>query len=79
MVVPPKHPKMIIFSKENPWKLLGKTTILGHPHIDVIRESFLWEHGSVESKNPTGPEGMNIQMLGNMNGGMQNMLLGPSF
>ena len=30
-------------------------------------------------KTPTGPEGMNIQMLGNMNGGMQNMLLGPSW
>lgn len=29
------------------------------------------------SKKPDG-EGMNIQMLGNMNGGMQNMLLGQA-
>ena len=31
MVVPPKHPKMIIFSRIFPW-LLG-TTILGNLHI----------------------------------------------
>ena len=33
MVVPPKHPKMIIFSRKTPW-LLG-TTILGNPNIDT--------------------------------------------
>ena len=33
MVVPPNlHPKMIIFSRENPMGLLGKPTILGNPH-----------------------------------------------
>ena len=31
IVVPPKHPKMIIFSRKTPW-LLG-TTILGNHHI----------------------------------------------
>ena len=31
MVVPPKHPKMIILSRKNQW-LLG-TTILGNPHM----------------------------------------------
>ena len=31
MVVPPKHPKMIIFSRKTHW-LLG-TTILGNPHM----------------------------------------------
>ena len=31
MVVPPKHPKMIIFNRKTP-RLLG-TTILGNPHI----------------------------------------------
>ena len=31
MVVPPKHPKMIDFSRKTPW-LLG-TTILGNTHI----------------------------------------------
>jgi len=31
MAVPPKHPKMIIFSRKNPW-LLG-TTILGNPTL----------------------------------------------
>ena len=31
MMVPPKHPKMIIFRRNSPW-LLG-TTILGTPHI----------------------------------------------
>ena len=34
MVVPPKHPKMVIFSRKTPW-LLGKPTILGHLHINV--------------------------------------------
>ena len=34
MVVPPKHPEMIIFSRKNPW-LLG-TTIFGNPHIWVF-------------------------------------------
>ena len=33
MVVSPKHPKMIIFSRKIPW-LLG-TTILGNPHIYI--------------------------------------------
>ena len=32
MGVPPKHPKMIIFSRKTPW-LLGKPTILGNTHI----------------------------------------------
>ena len=35
MVVPPKRPKMIIFSRKTPW-LLG-TTILGNPHMDVVK------------------------------------------
>ena len=34
MMVPPKHPKMITFSRENPW-LLG-TTILGNPYMRSI-------------------------------------------
>ena len=37
MVVPPKHRKMIIFSRETPW-LLG-TTILGNTHMDVSENS----------------------------------------
>ena len=36
MVVPPKHPKMIIFSRKTPW-LLG-TTILGNPQIHKNHE-----------------------------------------
>ena len=39
MVVPPKHPKMIILSRKTPW-LLG-TTILGNHHIDAH-----WSHGA---------------------------------
>ena len=39
MVVPPKHPKMIIFSRQNPW-LLG-TTILGNPHIPNQRKEAI--------------------------------------
>ena len=35
MVVPPKHPKTIIFSKENPMGLLGKPTILGNSQVRV--------------------------------------------
>ena len=34
MVVPPKHPKMIISSRKTPW-LLG-TTILGNSDIAVV-------------------------------------------
>ena len=30
---PISHPKMSIFSRENPMGLLGKPTILGNPHI----------------------------------------------
>ena len=37
MMVPPKHPKMIIFSRKNPW-LLG-TTILGNIHIHVTHHN----------------------------------------
>ena len=37
MVVPPKHPKMIIFSRENQG-LLG-TVILGNPHIDLCAKN----------------------------------------
>ena len=35
MVVPPKHPKMIIFSRKPPW-LLGKPTILGNSHMNIL-------------------------------------------
>ena len=38
MVVPPKHPKMIIFSRKTPW-LLGKPTILGTPHISTNQKT----------------------------------------
>ena len=41
MVVPPKHPKMIIFSREtmeNP--LLLGTSILGNPHIERFLDGY---------------------------------------
>ena len=42
MVVPPKQPKMIIFSRKHPW-LLG-TTILGNPpNISPMDRSRNWE------------------------------------
>ena len=40
MVVPPEHPKMIIFLQENQW-LLG-TTILGNPHIKLVWIKAPW-------------------------------------
>ena len=42
-LLPPKQPKMIIFSKENLW-LLGKPTILGNPpkQFDVFFLCFEW-------------------------------------
>ena len=40
MVVPPKHPKMNIFTRKTPW-LLGKPNILGNPHIDDQYSSSL--------------------------------------
>ena len=39
IVVPPKHPKMIIFSRKTPW-LLG-TTIFGNTHLLPIYESWI--------------------------------------
>ena len=52
MVVPPKHPKMIIFSRKTP-KFLG-TSILGNPHIvaekfQIFSSSFSWE-ASIQSR-----------------------------
>ena len=41
MVVPPKHPNMIIFSRIFPW-LLGKPTILGNTHMDFITPKSIW-------------------------------------
>jgi len=42
MVVPPKHPKIIISSRKTPW-LLG-TTILGNPHLSNLVLSVLSEY-----------------------------------
>ena len=39
MVVPPKHPKMIIFSRKTPW-LLG-TSILGNLHIATLHSKII--------------------------------------
>ena len=39
MVVPPKHPKMIIFSSKTPW-LLG-TSILGNLHIAALHSKII--------------------------------------
>ena len=44
LVVPPKHPKVIIFSRKTPW-LLGKPTILGNPHIYNPRVTNWWRLG----------------------------------
>ena len=46
--VPPKHPKMIIFSRKNPW-LLG-TTILGNTHIWTNMLSNWWVEATHRKK-----------------------------
>ena len=45
---PPKHPKMIIFSRKNLW-LLG-TTILGNPHIPNQRKEAI-NYGFLKGRN----------------------------
>ena len=49
MVVPPKHPKMIIFSKKNQW-LLG-TTILGNLFIVILPDSWYFYTSQPQKKN----------------------------
>ena len=61
-------------------EIVGETHHFRKPPYRCKEKSPFFGHMARSSqKHPTGPEGMNIQMLGNMNGGMQNMLLGPSF
>ena len=52
MVVPPKHPKMIILSRKIPW-LLGKPTILGNPHI-WTNHWFSGDIGSFSGEHKSG-------------------------
>jgi len=57
IAVPPKHPKMIIFSRKNPW-LLGKPTILGNPFFGMhpISSSSAPAPETGNSAPLTGPE-----------------------
>ena len=50
-MVPPKHPKMIIFSRKTPW-LLGKPTIYGNTHMGKVH--FFEQNGSLFPKLETG-------------------------
>ena len=59
MVVPPKHPKMIIFSRKTPW-LLG-TTILGNLHIPGLFQNMPWNIRIPEPEpRSTGFHGENV-------------------
>jgi len=61
MVVPPKHPKMIIFSRKIHW-LLG-TTILGNPHRIIYRMSQEVGRWSGTGSKPTEKNGRIIAQL----------------